>query len=148
MNKVTFFWILIVLVGFGVLLFFTGKDGAFPFFREPDVQIPVAHEAIRITTPLPQSLVSSPLILQGEARGSWYFEASFPARLYDGKGKELLAVPVMAQGEWMTTEFVPFLATLTFTMPATATGTLVLEKDNPSGLPEHADSIRIPVRFK
>ena len=33
-------------------------------------------------------------------------------------------------------------------MPATSTGTLVLQKDNPSGLPEHADELRIPVRFE
>jgi len=36
---------------------------------------------------------------------------------------------------------------ITFENPETATGTLVLEKDNPSGLPEHADELRVPVRF-
>jgi hypothetical protein len=47
----------------------------------------------------------------------------------------------------MTEEFVPFTATLTFEQPETETGFLVLEKDNPSGLPEQADELRIPVSF-
>ena len=47
----------------------------------------------------------------------------------------------------MTTDFVPFSVTLTFVKPATATGTLVLQKDNPSGLPEHDASVEMPVQF-
>ncbi len=101
---------------------------------------------IRITSPQPNQIITSPLLVRGEARGNWYFEASFPVALYDGYGKLLVQVPAQAQGEWMTTEFVPFEARLEFT-PATGSGFLVLEKDNPSGLPEHADQLRIPIRF-
>jgi hypothetical protein len=32
-------------------------------------------------------------------------------------------------------------------VPAGATGTLLLEKANASGLPEHAAELRVPVRF-
>lgn len=46
----------------------------------------------------------------------------------------------------MTEEFVPFTATLRFTSPG-GHGTLILRKDNPSGLPEHDDALVIPVRF-
>ena len=102
---------------------------------------------VRLTRPLPNALVESPLVVSGEARGNWYFEASFPIKLYDANGKELTVAVAQAQGEWMTTEFVPFETILTFPNPITPTGTLVLEKDNPSGLPEHADELRIPVRF-
>lgn len=103
---------------------------------------------IRVVSPRPNDLVASPLTIEGEARGYWYFEASFPVRLMDGNGKELAVVPAQAQGEWMTTEYVPFKVTLEFAEPDTAVGTLVLEKDNPSGLPENADELRLPVRFK
>ena len=48
----------------------------------------------------------------------------------------------------MTTEFVAFTVVLTFSVPITETGTLVLEKDNPSGLLENANELRIPVRFR
>lgn len=92
-------------------------------------------------------VIKSPLGLTGEARGNWYFEASFPVKLLDANGKVLFQGPAQAIGEWMTTEYVPFSITVPFPTPETATGTLVLEKDNPSGLPEHDDALRIPVKF-
>lgn len=102
---------------------------------------------IRVTSPTPNQVISSPLHIEGEARGNWYFEASFPVRLEDANGNVLAIAPAQAQGEWMTTEFVPFELDLVYQMPTTQTGILILEKDNPSGLPEHADERRIPVRF-
>src|ERR1035437_6951636 len=100
------------------------------------IPIPDAHsDIIKVSSPLPNSTIKSPLTVTGVARGNWYFEASFPVRLYDANGKELVATPAQAKGDWMTTEFVPFEVTLNFTKPTTATGTLVLQKDNPSGLP-------------
>lgn len=90
--------------------------------------------------------VTSPLTVTGEASG-WYFEASFPVRLLDGHGNEIAVAPAQAQSDWMTENYVPFSVTLTFTTPSTTTGTLVLERDNPSGLPENDESIQIPVQF-
>jgi glucose/arabinose dehydrogenase len=95
--------------------------------------------------------VKSPLVVSGEARGFWFFEASFPIRLYDANGKELAVGIAQANppagGDWMTTEYVPFRAELVFTKPASTQGTLVLQKDNPSGLPEHDASITLPIKF-
>lgn len=105
-------------------------------------------DRIRVITPAAGQLTTSPLTVTGEARGNWYFEASFPVKLLDANGNVIVSHYATAQGEWMTAEFVPFMSTLTFATPATATGTLVLEKDNPSGLPEHDASVRIPVRFR
>lgn len=104
-------------------------------------------DLIRLDNPRPNQSISSPLELQGQARGFWFFEASFPARLLDANGTEIAVIPVTALGEWMTTEFVPFRTVLNFPKPTTATGTLILEKDNPSGLPAQADSLIVPVRF-
>lgn len=107
-----------------------------------------AHsDRIRLTTPLAGASVRSPLEIAGEARGSWFFEASFPVTLLDANGGVLARRPAQARGEWMTEEFVPFDAELTFTQPTTSTGTLVLAKDNPSGLAEHDAEVRIAVRF-
>ena len=103
---------------------------------------------IHVRTPAPGALVTSPLVIAGEARGFWYFEAEFPARLLDADGREIAVRPVHARGEWMTREFVPFADTLRFDAPTTATGVLMLEKSNPSDLPEHAAALRIPVRFR
>jgi glucose/arabinose dehydrogenase len=115
--------------------------------RTQEIHYTDTSDLIHVVTPEHNALVSSPLVVSGEARGNWYFEANFPIRLLDANGKELVVSPVQAQGEWMTTEFVPFTVTLTFPNPETDTGTLVLEKDNPSGLPEYAAEVRIPVRF-
>jgi hypothetical protein len=113
--------------------------------RAPDVP---AHANIRVNAPSPGALITSPLTVAGEARGSWYFEASFPVRLVDAEGRELVVVPAQARGEWMTPNFVPFEVQLTFVPPSSPGGLLILQKDNPSGLPEHADSLVIPVRFR
>jgi len=97
-------------------------------------------------------IVKSPLVIEGEARGYWFFEASFPIRIYDANGKELGVAVAQANppsgGDWMTTEFVPFQTELKFSAPSTETGVLILERDNPSGLPENADELRTLVRFR
>lgn len=99
--------------------------------------------------PKPGDSVSSPLKITGEARGGWYFEASFPYELKDAQGKTLAQGPVQAKSDWMTPDFVPFSITITFpTQPAGSKGTLVLKKDNPSGDPARDEELDIPVTFK
>jgi hypothetical protein len=105
------------------------------------------EDLIVVSNVVANQILESPLTIEGSARGLWYFEASFPVELLDGNGKRLTIKPAQAQGEWMTIEFVPFSVTLTFVKPTTATGTLILHKDNPSGEPSRDDSLRIPVRF-
>jgi hypothetical protein len=114
---------------------------------KPAVAAHPRPDMIRLNSPQTDESVGSPLVVKGEARGTWYFEASFPVKLFDTDGKLLAVVPARAQGDWMTENYVPFLASLAFDKPATATGMLVLEKDNPSGLPENADELRLPVKF-
>ena len=106
------------------------------------------NDKIKIFSPLPNGVITSPVGVRGEARGTWYFEASFPIRLEDANGKVLVQTYTMAQGEWMTENFVPFELILSFDTPETDKGTLIFEKDNPSGLPEHAEELRMPVRFR
>lgn len=104
-------------------------------------------DLIRVDNPRPNTEISSPLHVSGQARGYWFFEASFPVRLSDANGVEIARGIAQAQGEWMTEDFVTFEATLQFAKPATSAGTLVLERDNPSGLPENADALMVPVKF-
>ena len=106
---------------------------------------------IRLTAPLPNATVSSPLTITGEARGYWYFEASFPVVLVDWDGRIIAQGIATAKDEWMTEEFVPFEATLTFVVDKNVysnRGALILQKDNPSGLPEYDDALEIPVVIK
>jgi hypothetical protein len=105
-------------------------------------------DLIKIDNPRPNQIIESPLFVKGEARGNWYFEASFPVKLFDDNGFLLGLTIAQAQDDWMTEDFVPFSAILPFAVSSTPKGRLVLEKDNPSGLPEHADELIIPVYFK
>ncbi|MFC1629852.1 Gmad2 immunoglobulin-like domain-containing protein [Patescibacteria group bacterium] len=104
-------------------------------------------DIIRTDTPRPNELVQSPLEIKGEARGYWFFEADFPIRLLDGNNNVIARGIGQAKGEWMTEDFVQFTTMLDFQAPATKKGTLILDRDNPSDLPENADELRIPVRF-
>ena len=106
------------------------------------------HDLIRVSNPRANQMIESPLFIEGEARGNWYFEADFPVKLFDDNGFLLGVMPVQALGDWMTEDFVPFSTTLPFAVPFTEKGRLVLEKDNPSGLPEHADELIVSVYFK
>ncbi len=103
---------------------------------------------LRITSPAPGEVVTSPLVVTGEVPGPWYFEASFPIALVAADGTVLNKVPAQAEGDWITTEYVPFEATISFDAPEGDSGTLVFEKDNASGLPEHDDTARLPIRFR
>ena len=105
-------------------------------------------DLIRISTPRPNQKIASPLTITGEARGNWYFEASFPVVLTNWDGLIIAEGIAQAKGDWMTSEFVPFEATLTFTVDKNTysnRGSLILKKDNPSGLPEHDDALEIPI---
>lgn len=104
-------------------------------------------DLIRLDSPRPNQEISSPLALTGEARGTWFFEGDFPVILKDNEGNEIATGIASAKGEWMTAEFVQFQAVLMFDSSELERGDLILQKDNPSGLPEHEDSLRVPVLF-
>ena len=99
-----------------------------------------------IDFPQANDIISSPLIVSGKARGSWFFEASLPVKLTDEAGNTLAIVTATAQADWMTSDLVPFRALVEFKSTSTS-GYLIIAKDNPSGLVENDDSIRQAVRF-
>lgn len=105
-------------------------------------------QLIRVVHPRPNQIVKNPLEIAGEARGNWFFEASFPISIVDGNGKEIVKGIAKADGDWMTEKFVPFSAILSFKKPETESGELVLTKDNPSGLVENEGELRIPIFFE
>lgn len=102
---------------------------------------------INIINPQPGELIVSPLLIQGQAKGNWFFEASLPIKLLDANKQIIALYYGTAQSDWMTDSLVPFTSTMSFTTTATS-GYLVIAKDNPSGLPANEGSISIPVRFK
>ena len=146
--------VVLLLAAAGTLWLLSGEDDVpvdgreAPAADEEEVLDAAATDSrVRLSTPRPNAVVSSPLEVSGEARGAWFFEADFPVRLLDGTGREIGVVPARAQGEWMSEDFVPFGATVAFVRPTTATGVLVLDRSNPSGLAENAALVALPVRF-
>jgi len=138
---------------------YVGRTGPKCEFVCPEVMptVPVESDKsnlIILDSPLPQSVITSPLKLAGKARGPWFFEASFPVTLTNWDGLIIAEGPATAVGDWMTTEFVPFTMDLEFTSPYKPgdpdfmkRGTLILMKDNPSGEPQNDDALEITVRF-
>ena len=106
---------------------------------------------IVLESPAPYTTIDSPVTLKGKARGNWFFEASFPIVVVNWDGLIIGQGIATADGEWMTTEFVPFTATITYTEDPNVysqNGALILKKDNPSGLSENDDALEIPIIFK
>ena len=142
-------WIvLVVLVGcilwWGKFGFHLGSPAMTCLYNDTNKKI----ETICVNQLKENNLVSSPLKITGRARGSWFFEASFPIQLLNQNNQRLAEAVAAAQGDWMTEDLVPFTAELTFTAPVGNTGQLVLNKDNPSGLPQNDAQLIIPVRFR
>ncbi|MEW5805555.1 MAG: Gmad2 immunoglobulin-like domain-containing protein [Patescibacteria group bacterium] len=103
---------------------------------------------IKLEQPRPNQIISTPVLVKGEAKGYWFFEASFPIDITDSSGEIIGSGIAQAQSDWMVEDFVRFEAEINFSQPKIKTGYLILKKDNPSGLPENDDQLRIPVKFK
>jgi hypothetical protein len=107
---------------------------------------------IIVFSPKQNQLIANPLLIEGKARGFWYFEASFPVKLTDKDGNVLASGIAQAQSDsatgevnWMTEDFVNFKVELNFISLLETQGFLVLQKDNPSGLPENDAEIKVSV---
>lgn len=142
--------VVLLFVGLGVYLVYLNIN------KVPEQQIPSATitnnkaDLIRLDNPRPGQIISSPFTISGQARGNWFFEASFPVILTDRDGKIIAQGIAQAKSDWMTTEFVPFGATLTFAVDKNiynTQGSLILKKDNPSGLSQNDDALEIPIIF-
>lgn len=105
------------------------------------------NDVIRVMTPRANTSVASPLHIEGEARGNWFFEAQFPVNLLDDQGRLLATGIARTRDNWQTEDFVPFELDLEFTMPTAERGTLVFKRANPSGLPENDAELVVPVFF-
>lgn len=105
-------------------------------------------DLIQVDLPYPGAVTGKDFSIVGKARGTWYFEASFPVQVLDKDGKVLFEGPVQAQGEWMTTEFVPFKVDIIVPQTYIGRATIILKKDNPSGDTAKDASISFPITIE
>jgi hypothetical protein len=104
---------------------------------------------IVVDAPTPGAVITSPLRVQGKARGVWFFEGDFPLLLMDSHRRVIAKGFATAKGEWMTQKFVSFEGILKFKkLEGSSMGTLAFIKDNPTDRPEFDDALEIPVCFK
>ncbi len=145
----TFYLILGVLViGFLVWLGVSHKNTEVqePVLETPEITyVNASSDMIVPELPFPGAVTGKEFSVIGTARGNWYFEASFPIEVLDKDGNTLVQSYATAQGEWMTTEFVPFKGEVKIPETYIGPATLVLHKDNASGEPDKDASISFPI---
>lgn len=105
------------------------------------------NNPVNVFSPLPGQIINGIVAITGQARGYWFFEASFPIKIIDDKNKELATCLATAQADWMTENFVPFTASLVMPATSASSGFIIFQKDNPSGLPANDASFSLPVKF-
>ncbi len=103
-------------------------------------------DMIVVENPHPGGVVGKEFVVTGKARGNWFFEATFPIEIVSPNGAIIGGSFATAEGDWMTTEFVSFKSEI-IDLPSAYIGpaTLILRKDNPSGLPENDAFVSIPI---
>lgn len=109
--------------------------------------IPEDAEMVVLKKPKSNETITSPLKIEGEARGVWFFEGTFLIKLTDKDGNILAQSNAKALSDWMTTKFVPFESEIVFDRKKLSEGILVFEKSNPSGMPENDQVFELPVFF-
>lgn len=104
-----------------------------------------SSDVVVVELPFPGAVTGKTFSVIGEARGYWFFEASFPIEVRGADGALLTTVVAQAQSDWMTEDFVPFTAQVTVPESYMGPATVVLKKDNPSGLPKNDASVSFPI---
>lgn len=105
---------------------------------------------ISVTFPIAGDTVTSPMTVTGEAQGTWFFEGDFPIVVVNWDGLIIGEGYASAVGEWMTEEYVPFSGSVEIDLENIGeyhNGTVIFQRDNPSGLPEHDASVEVQVQF-
>ncbi len=143
MKKRIIFFIII----FAVLIVFLAKQfGNFSSDFSKGIKEGKGTESIRIQNLSPHNTIASPLIIKGVARGSWFFEATFPVKLVAEDGTLLASGIAKADGDWKTDAFIPFHSQLIFTSIGHTGGIITFERGNNFGN-EKNRGFNIPVSF-
>jgi immunoglobulin-like protein involved in spore germination len=103
------------------------------------------HQKIVVTFPKANASVPKTFTVKGKAPGNWFSEAQAPVMVQASDGSKIAQAQARAQGDWQTTDLVDFTADVSIDPAYSGSATLVLLKDNPSGLPENDDSLEIPI---
>jgi len=113
---------------------------------------PAPAGEITVASPVAGARISSPLIAEGVAANTWFFEGQFVAELV-ADGEVIVMGPAMQAGDtnWTDPGPVNFRAELIFSVTQETPAELILSEDMPEYIDEANDirgparSVRIPV---
>ena len=120
-------------------------------FSPDNTSLSDTSDLIQVDVPSNDDTVSSPVTVSGQARGQWFFEATAPVNITNWDGLIIGEGFIEAEGDWMTTDFVPFSGEITYTQEPdsySATGTVIFMRANPSGLPENDAAVEVTVQLE
>lgn len=151
--------LLIVIAGALVVFFILSKTSPkeqVPIVEDGGIVVPAETKLtslkgveIFLSMPLEGGAITNPLVVKGRAPGNWFFEASAPVVLTNWDGLIIAEGYMTAEGEWMTTDYVPFSGTIDFVKPDYGErGTIIFKKDNPSGESQFDDAAEMTIIFK
>ncbi len=110
-------------------------------------QSPLAR-LVLVTSPRKGATVGHAFTVSGTAPGPWFSEAVFPIQVRDTNGNIVGRAQAQAQGEWQTEGPVTFTARMSIDATFKGPATLILLKDNPSGLPENDDAVELSITIQ
>jgi hypothetical protein len=113
------------------------------------VKSPIPSMSPLITNIKSGQKIESPLIIKGTVPPGWMFEGVFPIKLLNSKGLVIATGQAKENipGSWQSGVSAGFTANLNFDSPASGSGKIRLENDNPSGLPENSKKFDLSVSF-
>ncbi len=104
---------------------------------KPTETKPAPAGSVKLTSPLANAKVTSPVTIEGSADSSFFFEAVFPVELV-ADGKVIARGPAQAVTDWTAGGQVKFKAELEFIIAKETNAELVLSEDMPE--PKSPDS--------
>ncbi len=91
--------------------------------------------------------IGPPVSVQGQASGTWFFEAILPISVTNVEGSVLAEDLIMTEEDWMTEEMIAFEKELDFEAPDANFGFIKISKNDPSGIPRNANDYYWPIEF-
>ena len=106
---------------------------------------PAEDGAITLRSPQRNALLSSPLVVEGEAKWCFFWEGEIDIELVDASGEIVKRWFGKAMGGWTEVgQMVPFRAEIEFVPPSTDVGELVIYSATEVG---DRTEYRLPIRF-
>ncbi|MCC7160560.1 hypothetical protein IT399_02490 [Candidatus Nomurabacteria bacterium] len=144
-KKIIYTLGVLVVIWIAVYFAFPKKEKVIEETSTPVITyVNASDNLIKVDLPFPGAVTGKEFKVIGQARGYWFFEASFPVEVLDKDGKILAKGIAKAENDWMTEEFVPFSADIKVPESYIGPAVLILRKDNPSDIREKDAHISFP----